>query len=95
MHPLQSPGGSLNTTDRQTIEVPIRGMDCAECTLHVQQAIAALPGVESVNVFLSSERAVIRFNPALVDLPTIRKAVEGASYFALPAPSLPWERGKG
>ena len=64
----------------QTIEVPILGMDCAECTQHVQHAIAALPGVESVNVFLASEKAAIRLDPTLVDLPAIRKAVEGAGY---------------
>lgn len=64
----------------KTLEVPIKGMDCAECTMHVQHAIAALPGVESVNVFLASEKAAIRLDPALVDLPVIRKAVEGAGY---------------
>ncbi len=64
----------------KTLEVPIGGMDCTECTLHVQHAIAALPGVESVNVFLASEKAAIRLNPAQVDLPTIRKAVEDAGY---------------
>ncbi|MEW6232167.1 MAG: cation-translocating P-type ATPase [Chloroflexota bacterium] len=66
--------------DQQAVEVPIKGMDCAECALHVQQVIAALPGVESVNVFLSSEKAVIRLDPALVDLPAIRKAVESLGY---------------
>ena len=50
----------------QTLEVPVIGMDCAECTQHVQQAIAALPGVESVDVFLSSEKALIRLDPAQV-----------------------------
>lgn len=64
----------------KTLEVPVVGMDCAECTLHVQHAIAALPGVESVNVFLTSEKAAIRLDPTLVDLPAIRKAVEGAGY---------------
>jgi len=64
----------------QTVEVPIRGMDCAECTLHVQRAIGALSGVEAVNVSLSSEKAVVRLDPARVDLPAIRKAVEGAGY---------------
>jgi len=64
----------------QTIEVPVRGMDCAECTQHVQHAIAALPGVEAVDVFLASEKAVIQLDPARVDLPKIRKAVEGAGY---------------
>ena len=28
------------------IEVPVHGMDCAECTMHVQRALAALPGVD-------------------------------------------------
>lgn len=55
-------------------------MDCAECAVHVQQAIVALPGVESVTVFLSSEKAVIRLDSTRVDLPAIRKAVEGAGY---------------
>ena len=64
----------------ETLEIPVAGMDCAECTQHVQHAIAELPGVESVNVFLSSEKAVIRLDPSLVELPAIRKAVEKAGY---------------
>jgi Cu+-exporting ATPase len=64
----------------QVVEIPVKGMDCAECTLHVQDAIARLPGVESVNVLLSSEKAIIRLDPARVDLPTIRKAVEAVGY---------------
>jgi Cd2+/Zn2+-exporting ATPase/Cu+-exporting ATPase len=64
----------------QTLEVPVKGMDCAECTLHVQQAIARLPGVESVNVLLTTEKAVIQLDPARVDLSAIRKAVESAGY---------------
>ncbi|MGH2523187.1 MAG: heavy-metal-associated domain-containing protein, partial [Anaerolineales bacterium] len=62
------------------LEVPIRGMDCAECTQHVQRAIAALPGVESVDVFLASEKAVVRLDPAQVDVRAIQKAVEKAGY---------------
>ncbi len=64
----------------QTLEIPIAGMDCAECTQHVQHAIAALPGVKSVDVFLVSEKAIVRLDPALAPLPVIRKAVEGAGY---------------
>lgn len=64
----------------RVLEIPVKGMDCAECTLHVQQAIAALPGVESVSVFLASEKAVIHLDPTRVDLPAIREAVERAGY---------------
>jgi copper chaperone CopZ len=72
----------------QTIEVPIAGMDCAECTRHVQTAIAQLPGVDSVDVFLASEKAVIRLDPARVQLPAIREAVKSAGY-AVPESAAP------
>ncbi len=65
---------------RTKLEIPVHGMDCAECTMHVQHALAALPGVEDVHVLLSSEKAVLQIDPSQVDLPTIRKAVEGAGY---------------
>jgi len=64
----------------QTLEIPISGMDCAECTTHVQHAIEKLPGVQSVTVFLGTEKAIIRLDPAQVDVPTIRAAVQGAGY---------------
>jgi Cd2+/Zn2+-exporting ATPase/Cu+-exporting ATPase len=64
----------------KTVEIPISGMDCAECTLHVQHAIAALPGVQSVNVFLASEKASLRFDPVVLDLSAVRRAVESAGY---------------
>jgi Cu+-exporting ATPase len=73
----------------QTLEVPISGMDCAECSRHVQTAISRLPGVESVNVFLSSEKAVIRLDPTLVELPAIRAAVKSAGYSVPEGPASP------
>jgi Cu+-exporting ATPase len=69
----------------QTLEVPVAGMDCAECTQHVRRAIAGLPGVESVDVFLSSEKAIVRLDPNLVALPAIHGAVKDAGY-SVPEP---------
>lgn len=71
-----------------TLEVPITGMDCAECTQHVRHAIAGLPGVVSVEVFLASEKATIRLDPAQVEMQAIRKAVEDAGY-AIPEGGAP------
>ena len=68
------------TTKYQTIEVPVKGMDCAECATHVQKAISHLPGVQTVEVFLSAEKAVVQLDQAQVDLPAIRQAVESAGY---------------
>ncbi len=64
----------------QTIEVPIAGMDCTECTQTVQRAITSLAGVQKADVFLSSEKAIIQLDPALVKMVDIRKAVSNAGY---------------
>ena len=61
-----------------TLEVPIRGMDCVECTQHVQHAISKLDGVKSVDVLLAAEKAIIKLDPEKVDMPAIRKAVASA-----------------
>lgn len=55
-------------------------MDCAECTTHVRNAIAGLPGVDQVEVFLAAEKAVVQLDPAQVDLSAIRNAVQEAGY---------------
>src|SRR3990172_3481869 len=77
--------------DIKTLEVPIQGMDCAECTQHVQNSISKLDGVKSVNVLLGSERAIIELDPDKVDLPAIRRAVASAGDYSVPAtaPSTP------
>src|SRR5216683_1951859 len=65
---------------RTQLEVPVHGMDCAECTVHVQHALAALPGVDDVRVLLSAEKAILQIDPEHIDMPAIRQAVEGAGY---------------
>lgn len=68
----------------RTIELPVKGMDCAECTQHVQHALCSLSGVEEATVYLAAEKAVVYYDPVQVDLPAFRKAVEDAGY-SIPA----------
>src|SRR5512135_441868 len=76
--------GSPGMPKTETLEIPIAGMDCAECTQHVQHAIARLDGVESVSVLLATEKAIIRLDPAKVGLPAIRQAVASAGDYSVP-----------
>lgn len=69
--------------ETQVVEVPIGGMDCAECTEHVQKAIAGLPGVQAVQVFLASGKAIIHLDPARVTRADITKVVEATGYCVL------------
>ena len=75
----------------QTLEIPIKGMDCAECTQHVQHAISKLDGVKSVNVFLGTEKAIIQMDSNKVDMSAIQKAVASAGDYSvletMPLPS--------
>lgn len=64
----------------QTIEIPIAGMDCTECTQTVQRAISSLNGVKKADVFLSSEKAIVQLDPSLVKMTDIRNAVKNAGY---------------
>ncbi|HLU37249.1 MAG TPA: HAD-IC family P-type ATPase, partial [Thermomicrobiales bacterium] len=62
------------------IELPVEGMDCAGCARSVQRAIAEVPGVESVEVLLGGEKAIIRYAGASPDEARLRQAVERAGY---------------
>jgi Cd2+/Zn2+-exporting ATPase/Cu+-exporting ATPase len=75
---------SLKMANLQTLEVPIKGMDCAECTQHVQHAISKLDGVKSVDVLLATEKAIIKLDPEKVDMSAIRKAVASAGEYSVP-----------
>jgi P-type Cu+ transporter len=82
-------GGTLvEGTSLLVTEVPIQGMDCADCTRHVQQAIARLPGVESVEVLLGAEKAIIHHADTNLDILAVRKAVTEAGYSVPTATSL-------
>ncbi len=59
--------------------VYIDGMMCSHCTAHVQKALGALDGVESVEVSLEDKKAVLTLNKN-VDDAVITAAVREAGY---------------
>ncbi|MBT9283428.1 MAG: cation-translocating P-type ATPase [Hydrogenibacillus schlegelii] len=63
-----------------TLELTVRGMDCASCARNVEAALSALPGVQHVQVFLSTEKAKVAIDPERVTVETLAKAVEEAGY---------------
>lgn len=88
--PLRTSGNGrvrqTGLTERTASRVPVReyriaGMDCADCARHVRSAIAAVPGVEGCDVFLTSERAMVRAS-VLDDKfdDAVRRAVQRAGY---------------
>ena len=57
----------------------IEGMMCGHCVMHVQKALAAVPGVEEVAVSLDDKSARVKLNQNVSD-DTFKKAVQDAGY---------------
>ncbi|MBA2521235.1 MAG: cation-translocating P-type ATPase [Chloroflexia bacterium] len=69
----------------QTVDLAIAGMDCAECTRHVEQGLRAVPGVREVRVLLQAERATVTLDPAQATRDQLERAVVKAGYAVRPA----------
>ena len=57
---MASPTSPTDTT----ITLPVSGMTCASCTVHVTRALQETPGVKDASVNLLLETARITFDPA-------------------------------
>jgi Cu+-exporting ATPase len=62
-----------------TASFPIEGMTCASCVARVEKVLAKVPGVDSAEVNLATERATVRGHSAL-NMDSVTRAVEGAGY---------------
>ncbi|MBX7215121.1 MAG: cation transporter, partial [Thermoflexales bacterium] len=71
-------------TTLQKLEVPIAGMDCADCARHVQKALSGVPGVGSAEVLLGAEKAILTLDPRAASLDALRSAVERAGPYTIP-----------
>ncbi|MEX2442195.1 MAG: cation-translocating P-type ATPase [Alkalispirochaeta sp.] len=68
------------TSQISIVELPIRGMDCADCARHVQEALQSVDGVDDAQVLLSAERAKVTLRNPDLDLSILRHAVSRAGY---------------
>jgi Cu+-exporting ATPase len=67
------------SSSHQTI-LPITGMTCANCVATVERSLKKIPGIESANVNLSSERATVTYDPHSTDLAAMVVRIEHAGY---------------
>jgi len=66
--------------ETKQVTLPITGMTCANCVATVERNLKKVDGVQTAIVNLSSERATVEFNPALVHLNDLVGRVERAGY---------------
>src|SRR5271168_3809860 len=73
----------------KTVVMPVTGMSCAACQVHIERALRETPGVRDAQVNLMSHRAHVTYDPALARPGQLIDAVREAGYGA----SLPAEHG--
>jgi P-type Cu+ transporter len=67
-----------SVTDEMTL--PVIGMTCASCVNRIERFLGRADGVAEANVNLATERATVRFDPAVIDRARIVATIEAAGY---------------
>jgi P-type Cu+ transporter len=62
------------------LALPISGMSCASCVSHVEGALKELQGVSNVVINLATNKANLSYDPQLVKIGDMRRAVEDVGY---------------
>jgi len=64
----------------ETATLPVQGMTCASCVKRIEDALRGTDGVISASVNLATERVTVKYNPAQVTLPELKKVISDAGY---------------
>jgi Cu+-exporting ATPase len=67
-------------SETEATELPVQGMTCAACVRRVERALSKVPGVEEAYVNLITQRASVRFDPAIANPEMLASAIKEAGY---------------
>ncbi|MCI1964647.1 MAG: heavy metal translocating P-type ATPase [Oscillospiraceae bacterium] len=62
--------------------INITGMSCAACSARIEKKLNRMKGVQSAGVNLTTEKATVEYNPAVIGLDALINAVETLGYEA-------------
>ncbi len=64
----------------QKVNLSVEGMTCAACSSRVEKTLGAQPGVSIARVVLSTEKAVLEYDPKLTSLEILGQKIEQLGY---------------
>jgi P-type Cu+ transporter len=79
------------TEASKTVTMPVIGMSCAACQVHIERALRETPGVSDAQVNLMSHRARVTFDPRMMQPEQLIEVVREAGYDA----TMPNEHSEG
>ena len=72
----------METKAKHTVKktLPVTGMSCAACAVSVESMAGAQEGVQKAAVNFATQTLQVEYDPAVVELPQIRQAVQSVGY---------------
>ncbi len=70
----------MSQEKNKKITLNIGGMSCINCSLTIEKALSKLNGVTHATVNFAAEKAIIEYNPDIVDQKTIENTITEAGY---------------
>ena len=75
--------GSQGGVREAAVDLPVAGMTCGACAARLQKALSRADGVAAAEVNFALERASIRFDAGVIDVPSLADIVERAGFEAI------------
>ncbi|HUU51888.1 MAG TPA: heavy metal translocating P-type ATPase [Candidatus Heimdallarchaeota archaeon] len=66
-----------------TVELPIKGIQCASCVQKIEKSLLQTRGITKASVNLATERAKVEYLPTETNLEDIKRAIESTGYEVL------------
>jgi len=76
------------------VQLKITGMSCAACSAKIERKLNKLEGVAQAAVNLSTERATVTYDPAVIKVSEIIRSIEKLGYQAVRVDEMPVDREK-
>ncbi len=74
--------GSAKPADSATTAIEVKGAKCQMCADKITGAVQDLKGVHSAEVDLNAKIATVKYDPAVVTVAKLEKAIAGVGYTA-------------
>src|SRR4030067_1938237 len=76
----QAPQKASPGAEQAKAVIPVTGMTCASCVVHVSEALEELPGVSGAQVNLASGQASVESEASRAKVADLEKAISEAGY---------------
>jgi Cu+-exporting ATPase len=74
------------------VTISVGGMSCATCANTIEEALRSLNGVQAATVNLASDKVTITYDPQVVRVPDLKRAIRDSGYEVIEAESVDTER---